>query len=115
MPTKDITTTPTLVMDSNKNRTSIIINNLDGNNAVGILDDPTQTYNQKSVQLTGGQSYSLSIGSAIVGYEFAAKRINGTIKYLEQPVYDNQRWVTGAWYLIASTGTQTISWQSIYR
>jgi hypothetical protein len=62
------------------------------------------TYNQKSVQLTGGQSYSLSIGSAVVGTDF-----------LGQPIYDNQRWVTGAWYLIASTGTQSISWQSIYR
>ena len=104
MPAKDITTSPTLVMDSNRNRTSIIITNLSGNEAVGILDDPTMTYNQKSVQLTGGQSYSLSIGSAVVGSVF-----------LGQPIYDNQRWVTGAWYLIASTGTQTISWQSIYR
>jgi hypothetical protein len=115
MPTKDITTTPTLVMDSNRNRTSIIINNLEGNDAVGIIDDPTMTYNQKSVQLTAGQSYNISIGSAVVGYEFAARRINGKIEYLEAPVYDNQRWVTNAWYLIASTGTQTISYQSIYR
>jgi len=54
--------------------------------------------------LTGGQSYSLSIGSAVVGTD-----------YLGNPIYDNQRWVTGAWYLISSTGTQTISYQSIYR
>jgi hypothetical protein len=115
MPAKDITTSPTLVMDSNRNRTSIIITNLSGNEAVGILDDPTMTYNQKSVQLTGGQSYNLSIGDAVMGTEFEAKRINGKIEYLERPVYVNQRWVTGAWYLISSSGTQTISYQQIFR
>jgi len=104
MPTKDITTAATLVMDSNRNRTSILLNNLEGNDAVGIIDDPTMTYNQKSVQLTAGQSYNISIGSAVVGTDYFGK-----------PIYDNQRWVTGAWYLIASTGTQTISYQSIYR
>jgi len=104
LPTVDITTTATRVVPPNKKRTSLLINSLAGNEAIGLIDNPTLTYNEKSVQITGGQNYAISLGSAIVGYEN-----DGT------PIYDNQRWVTGAWWLISSTGTQTISYQEIFR
>lgn len=104
IPTMDIPVTATRLVAPNKNRTSLLLNNLSGNDAIGLIDNPTLTYNQKSVQITGGQNYGISLGSAIVGYEN-----DGT------PIYDNQRWVTGAWWLIASTGTQTVSYQEIFR
>ena len=52
MPTKDVTTTPTVIINSNRRRTSIIINNLSGNEAVGLLSSVTDTYNQKNLQLS---------------------------------------------------------------
>ena len=104
MPTATVGTTATRVLAPNRNRTSIILNNLDGNNAVGIIDNPTLTYAQKSIQITGGANYSISLGSAIVGYER-----DGT------PIYENQRWVTGAWWLISSSGNQEVSYQEIFR
>ena len=105
IPTASIAGTATRLVPANRKRTSLLINNLSGNLAVGIIDNPTLTYDQKSVQITGGQNYGISLGSAIVGYEN-----DGT------PIYDNQRWVTGAWYLISSTGdAQTISYQEIFR
>lgn len=104
MPTMDITTSATRLVPPNKNRTSLLINNLDGNLAIGIIDNPTLTYNQKSIQITGGQNYGISLGSAIVGYQKTG-----------EPIYDNERWITGAWWLISSSGTQTISYQEIFR
>ncbi len=103
IPTMDIPVTATRLVAPNKNRTSLLINNI-GDDAVGLIDNPTLTYNQKSVQITGGQNYGISLGSAIVGYENGGK-----------PIYDNERWVTGAWWLIASTGVQTVSYQEIFR
>jgi hypothetical protein len=105
MPTASIAGTATRLVPPNKNRTSLMINNLSGNLAIGLIDNPTLTYNEKSVQITGGQNYAISLGSAIVGYERDGS-----------PIYDNQRWVTGAWWLISSTGAaQTVSYQEIFR
>ena len=109
MPTATVGTTATRVLAPNKNRTSIILNNLDGNNAVGIIDNPTLTYAQKSIQITGGANYSISLGSAIVGYEGGEAGRRG------RPIYENQRWVTGAWWLISSSGNQEVSYQEIFR
>lgn len=100
MPTKDVTTTPTVIINSNRRRTSIIINNLSGNEAVGLLSSVTDTYNRKNLQLTGGQSYEVSLGSAIVG-----TNQDGT------PRYVNQKRVTNGFVAVASTGTQTISYE----
>ena len=104
MPTATVGTTATRILAPNRNRTSIILNNLDGNNAVGIIDNPTLTYAQKSIQITGGANYSISLGNAIVG-----TNQDGS------PIYENQRWVTGAWWLISSSGDQQISFQEIFR
>ena len=104
MPTATVGITATRILAPNRNRTSIILNNLDGNNAVGIIDDPTLTYAQKSIQITGGANYAISLGSAIVGTSRDGS-----------PIYENQRWVTGAWWLISSSGNQEVSYQEIFR
>ena len=104
MPTVDITTSPTRLIGANRKRTSLIINNLSGNLAVGVIEDPTLNYSQKSLEITGGANYSISLDSSIVGYEN-----DGT------PIFTNQRWVTSDWWLISSSGTQTVSYQDIYR
>ena len=103
MPTADIGTTATRLVPPNRNRTSLMINNLSGNLAIGLIDNPTLTYSQ-SLQITGGQNYGISLGSAIVGYQRTG-----------EPIYDNERWITGAWWLISSSGTQTVSYQEIFR
>ena len=103
MHTKDITTTPTILVPSNRRRVSLIINNLAGNEAIGLLSSVTDTYNQKNLQLTGGQSYEVSLGSAVVG-----TNEDGT------PRYVNQKRVTNGVIVIASTGTQTISYEEGY-
>jgi hypothetical protein len=103
MPTKDVTTTPTILVHSNRRRVSLIINNLAGNEAIGLLSSVTDTYNQKNLQLTGGQSYEVSLGSAVVG-----TNEDGT------PRYVNQKRVTNGVIVIASTGTQTISYEEGY-
>ena len=103
MPTLDLTTTPTVIVKSNRRRVSLIINNLTGNNAIGLLSSITDTYNQKNLELTGGQSYEVSLGSAIVG-----TNEDGT------PRYVNQKRVTNGFVAVASTGTQTISYEEGY-
>ena len=104
MPTVDITTTATRLVPPNRNRTSLLINNLSGNLAVGLIDNPSLTYSQKSIEISGGANYGISLGSAVVGSERDGS-----------PIYENQRWVTGAWWLISSSGTQTISYQEVFR
>lgn len=96
--------TVTRLIAPSRNRTSIIINNLSGNSAVGIVDNPQLTYAQKSIQITGGANYAISLGSAIVG-----TNPDGL------PIYENERWVTGAWWLISSSGDQSVSYQEVYR
>ena len=103
MPTKDVTTTPTILVQSNRRRISLIVNNHSGNEAIGLLSSVTDTYNRKNLQLTGGQSYEVSLGSAIVG-----TNEDGT------PRYVNQKRVTNGVVVVASTGTQTISYEEGY-
>ena len=103
MPTKDVTTTPTILVQSNRRRVSLIVNNHSGNESIGLLSSVTDTYNQKNLQLTGGQSYEVSLGSAIVG-----TNEDGT------PRYVNQKRVTNGFVAVASTGTQTISYEEGY-
>jgi len=55
------------------------------------------------MQLTGGQSYEVSLGSAIVG-----TNEDGT------PRYVNQKRVTNGVIVIASTGTQTVTYEEGY-
>jgi|GEM_PF-4527492 hypothetical protein len=103
MPTLDLTTTPTVIVKSNRRRVSLIINNLTGNNAIGLLSSITDTYNQKNLELTGGQSYEVSLGSAIVG-----TNEDGT------PRYVNQKRVTNGIVAVSSSGTQTIAYEEGY-
>ena len=104
MPTAVVSESATRLIEPNRNRTSIIINNLSGNSAVGIIDNPQLTYAQKSIQITGGANYSISLGSAIVG-----TNPDGS------PIYENERWVTGAWWLRSSSGDQSVSYQEVFR
>ena len=92
-----------MIVNSNKRRTSIIINNLSGNEAIGLLSSITDTYDRKNLELTGGQSYEVSLDSAIVG-----TNQDGT------PRYVNQKRVTNGFVAVASTGTQTISYEGGY-
>jgi hypothetical protein len=103
MPTKTVTTTPSILVLPNMRRTSLIINNLSGNDAIGLLSSITDTYNQKNVQLTGGQSYSVEIVAAPVGVNQ-----DGT------PRYVNQKRVTNGVIAIASTGSQEVSYEEGY-
>ena len=80
-----------------------MINNLDGNDAVGLLSSVTDTYATKNLQLTGGQSYEVAIGSAVVG-----ENEDGT------PRYVNQKRVTNGIVMVSSTGTQTVSYEEGY-
>ena len=90
-----VTTTPIKLVESNRNRTSLTINNADGNDAIFILDNMDS--NSKAQQLTGGATKSFNISSAIVG-----TNIDGS------PRYEGQRKVTGAFYAVAATGSQTV-------
>jgi len=103
MPTADITETPAVIIPPNRRRVSVVINNLNGNSAIGLLSSITDTYNTKNLQLTGGQSYEVSIGSAVVG-----ENEDGT------PRYVNQKRVTNGFVMVSSTGTQTISYEEGY-
>jgi hypothetical protein len=82
---------------------SLVINNLSGNSAIGMLSSITDTYDRKNLELTGGQSYEVSLGSAVVG-----TNEDGT------PRYVNQKRVTNGVIVVASTGTQTISYEEGY-
>ena len=90
-----VTTTPTKLVESNRNRTSLTINNADGNDGIFILD--SMDSNSKIQQLTGGASKAYNISSALVGIN-----IDGS------PRYEGQRKVTGAFYAVASTGSQVV-------
>jgi hypothetical protein len=103
MPTKVVTTTPEVIIPPNRRRISVVINNLDGNNAVGLLSSITDTYDTKNLQLTGGQSYEVSISSAVVGVNE-----DGT------PRYVNQKRVTNGFVMVSSSGNQTISYEEGY-
>lgn len=90
-----VTTTPTKLVESNRHRTSLTINNADGNDGIFLLDNMDS--NSKAQQLTGGATKSFNISSAIVGVN-----VDGS------PRYEGQRKVTQAHYAVASTGSQTV-------
>jgi hypothetical protein len=90
-----VTTTPIKLVESNRHRTSLTINNADGNDGIFLLDNMDS--NSKIQQLTGGASKAYNISSALVG-----TNIDGS------PRYEGQRKVTQAHYAVASTGSQTV-------
>lgn len=90
-----VTTTPIKLVESNRHRTSISINNLDGNDAIIILDNVD--INSKVQQINGGQTRAYNMTSAVVGVnEDGSTRFEG------------QRKITGAHYAVASTGSQVV-------
>jgi hypothetical protein len=90
-----VTTTPIKLVESNRHRSAISINNIDGNDAIILLDN--MDINSKVQQVNGGQSRAYNISSAIVG-----TNVDGSIRY------EGQRKVTGAHYAVASTGSQVV-------
>jgi hypothetical protein len=90
-----VTTTPIKLVESNRHRSAISINNIDGNDAIILLDN--MDINSKVQQVNGGQSRAYNISSAIVG-----TNNDGSIRY------EGQRKVTGAHYAVASTGSQVV-------
>ena len=90
-----VTTTPIKLVESNRHRSAISINNIDGNDAIILLDN--MDINSKVQQVNGGQSRAYNISSAIVG-----TNVDGSIRY------EGQRKVTQAIYAVASTGSQTV-------
>ena len=90
-----VTTTPKKLVESNRHRSAISINKLDGNDAIILLDN--MDINSKVQQVNGGQSRAYNISSAIVG-----TNVDGSIRY------EGQRKVTGAHYAVASTGSQVV-------
>ena len=90
-----VTTTPTKLVESNRHRTSLTINNADGNDGIFLLDNMDS--NSKTQQLTGGATKVYNISSAVVGVN-----IDGS------PRFEGERKVTQAHYAVASTGSQTV-------
>ena len=90
-----VTTTPIKLVESNRHRTSLTINNADGNSSIFLLDNMDS--NSKAQQLVGGATKAFNISSAVVG-----TNADGS------PRYEGQRKVTGAYYAVASTGSQVV-------
>ena len=93
-------TTPKKIVNANRNRTGLSINNIDGNNAIFLLDNITEDTSTGAIQLTGGQTRNYNITSAVVG-----TNQDGT------PSFSGQKKVTGAHYAVASSGTQTVHYE----
>ena len=93
-------TTPKKIVNANRNRTGLSINNIDGNNAIFLLDNITESTSTGAIQLTGGQTRNYNITSAVVG-----TNQDGT------PRFSGQKKVTGAHYAVASSGTQTVHYE----
>ena len=93
-------TTPKKIVNANRNRTGLSINNIDGNNAIFLLDNITEDTSTGAIQLTGGQTRNYNITSAVVG-----TNQDGT------PRFSGQKKVTGAHYAVASSGTQTVHYE----
>ena len=93
-------TTPKKIVNANRNRTALSINNIDGNSAIFILDNITESTATGAIQLTGGQTRNYNITSAVVG-----TNQDGT------PRFSGQKKVTGAHYAVSSSGTQTVHYE----
>ncbi len=103
MPSVSLGTTPKKIVDANRNRTALSINNLAGNNAIFLLDNITQDTNTGTLQLNAGETRNYNITSAVVG-----TNQDGT------PRFSGQRKVTAAHYAVSSSGTQTIHYEEEY-
>jgi len=68
MPSVSVGTDPVKIINANRNRTALTINNIDGNNAIFLLDNITEDTSTGAVQLTGGQSRNYNITSAQFGF-----------------------------------------------
>ena len=93
-------TTPKKIVNANRNRTGLSINNIDGNTAIFLLDNITEDTSTGAVQLTGGQTRNYNITSAVIGVNQ-----DGT------PRFSGQRKVTGAHYAVAASGPQTVHYE----
>ena len=103
MPSVSVGTTPKKIVNANRNRTALSINNIDGNSAIFILDNITESTATGAIQLTGGQTRNYNITSAVIGVNQ-----DGT------PRFSGQRKVTAAHYAVSSSGTQTIHYEEEY-
>ena len=103
MPSVSVGTTPKKIVNANRNRTALTINNIDGNTAIFILDNITETTSTGSVQLTGGQSRNYNITSAQFG-----NNQDGT------PRFSGQRKVTSAHYAVSASGSNTVHYEEEY-
>jgi hypothetical protein len=103
MPSVSVGTTPVKIVNANRNRTALTINNIDGNAAIFILDNITESASTGSQQLTGGQTKPYNITSAVIG-----TNQDGT------PRFSGQRKVTSAHYAVSSSGTQTVHYEEEY-
>ena len=103
MPSVSVGTTPKKIVNANRNRTALTINNIDGNTAIFILDNITETTSTGSQQLTGGQTKPYNITSAEIG-----RNQDGTIRF------SGQRKVTGAFYAVSASGSNTVHYEEEY-
>ena len=103
MPSVSVGTTPKKIVNANRNRTALTINNIDGNTAIFILDNITETTSTGSVQLTGGQSRNYNITSAQFGFNQ-----DGT------PRFSGQHKVTSAHYAVSASGSNTVHYEEEY-
>jgi len=100
MPSVSVGTTTKKIVNANRNRTGLSINNIDGNNAIFLLDNITESTATGAIQLTGGQTRNYNITSAVVG-----TNQDGT------PRFSGQKKVTGAHYAVSSSGNQTVHYE----
>ena len=103
LPSVSVGTNPKRIINANRNRTALSINNLDGNNAIFILDNITETTSTGAQQLTGGQTKNYNITSAQFG-----NNQDGT------PRFSGQHKVTSAHYAVSTSGTQTVHYEEEY-
>ena len=103
MPSVSVGTTPKKIVNANRNRTSLTINNLAGNNAIFLLDNITEDTSTGAQQLNGGETKPYNIVGTVIGVNQ-----DGT------PKYPGQRKVTGAFYAVSSSGTQTVHYEEEY-
>lgn len=104
MPVVTVGTTPKKIINANRFRTALSINNIDGNNAIFLLDNIFETASTGSIQLTGGQTRNYNITSAVVG-----TNQDGT------PKFSGERKVTSAHYAVSSSGNQQVHYEEEYQ
>ena len=103
MPSLSIGNTPVKIVNANRNRTALTINNIDGKTAVFLLDNITETTSTGSQQLTGGQTKPYNITSEVIG-----TNQDGTRRF------SGQRKVTGAFYAVSDSGTNIVHYEEEY-